>query len=188
MNRVLDLELREGYKYRLSKEVFKHPNLSISSVRLLIVLSTKKGLTVEGMNRNTKLWIIGSKNEYSTIQSLSDELVELGLINANGAGLDLKKDFIKFNDISEIESCRNLRQIFTQSLKYWTTKNEIKIDIDIFKGLFGETTRLINRNLKSARCEYPWIEKHNKIVLFKHTDDKPFKRPKKLKLINQLEG
>lgn len=147
----LELEL-ENNNYFLSKEVFEHPDLSIAEVRLLLVISTKKDLTLNKMDKNTKLWICKSCKYYSSLSKMEANLISKGLIKVDGTGKQLlaEGNFLLITDLSIIDNSKSVRQLFINSIDIWHTKREkVIVKVETFKGLFGDTVKLINHNIKA---------------------------------------
>lgn len=152
MTKELKLEVGKIY---LSKEVFNNPELTIVEVRLLALLSSVGGLTLDEMDSNTKLWLCsGSKNNYSKLRTMNENLKSLGLINKDGTGKTLGSEgnYISFNNTNEIDSCKNIRQLFVKCcLDKWDTRHSNAIiSKEMFHGLFGETTKRITENWNRA--------------------------------------
>lgn len=162
--RKLELDIL-GENYYLSKEVFKH-DLSIAEVRLLVVLSSVKNITLSDLNHEQKMWISGSYREYSKLSGYEKHLIELNLIDKDGTGLELEKDFIIYRNTDILDNCKNIRQLFLSSLQLWYKGNDVIISEELFKTLFGSA---INKNWKRT-CEQlnivcSWEKKNNNIYI-----------------------
>lgn len=171
MRQILDLDLKEEV-YFLPKDMIEYPELTILEVRLLLVLSTKNGLTVDSMDCNTKMWVVNSNNyTVKKLKELEESLINKMLINADGTGLELKANGLLFfiiHDIEKIESCKNFRQVIFNVFNSWFASNII-LSVSTFKGIFGDIPKIINKNLKRTAEQtgynYTWVEKHNKIYI-----------------------
>lgn len=177
MIRDLDLELVRD-EYYIPKKAFDYPELSIMEIRLLVVLSTKKNIDISVMNYNTKMWICKDSRHYNKMKDMVNKLIEKGLLDENGRGLDFKKNKIKYiiyRDLSYFES-KSIRQLFFKSICIWNSKySEAIISTDTFYGLFGKSKMIINKNWKnvekSTGLSYCWIEKNNKVYINKEKRD-----------------
>lgn len=167
--RELNLETFKGDCF-LSKEAFKH-DLTIAEIRLLVVLTSTYKKKLDDLNYDQKLWIAGSKSVYSKLKSYEDNLIKLCLINSDGTGLKLERDYIIYKDADIIVKCKNMRQLFLSSLNLWHKKGKVIISEDMFYNLFGKTTSRINENWKRT-CDQlgvscTWTEKNNNIYIEK---------------------
>lgn len=158
-----------GENYYLSKEVFKH-DLSIAEVRLLLVLSSVSNTTLSDLNYEQKMWIANSKSRYASLKEYEKNLISLGLLNQDGTGLTLVKDFIIYRGTDILDNCKNTRQLFLSSLHLWYKKgNDVIISEELFKTMFGDTIKTINKNWKRT-CEQlnivcSWEKKNNNIYI-----------------------
>lgn len=157
--------------YFLSKDVFKY-GLSIVDIRVLLLLSTKKGLTVKTLNHKCKTWCV-KKNNYSNhiFKEIEKRLIKTGLITYEGFGLDLKKDYLIFKDLEVFHRCKTEKQLFIESIFIWNKKHkDIILSEDLFKLMFPNR-RAFNRACEGVGCNFTYIEKQNKVYIHKVEDD-----------------
>lgn len=137
-------------KFYIPKDLFNY-DLSVSEIRLLILLSstqiTNKGedLTVDSLSSDLKTFI--DHNNYNKIPSYAERLKEFGLINENGTGKRLEKDYVLFDKLPMFKNIRQLFMLCCQNNK-WDRRGRILITINMFKNMFGEKTKRINEAWK----------------------------------------
>ena len=154
----------------LNKEVFDY-DLTMVEVRLLMVLSSNKGLSVKDLSKAEKLEIVGSARNYKLIPTMIEKLVELNLLDEEGKGKEIGKEFVIINGLNEVKDIKNLRQLFLFSLPRWyKNKKQTIITIDRFENLFGNNKRDINRYWKNTNEQlnknYTYKVEKNKVVIY----------------------
>jgi len=127
-----------GEKYRgkevklyLSKKVFDYKELKPNDIRLLIVLSTLKGNRVEDMKHFKNLlipWITKQPQSKSSkiLNNSLIKLIERNLVDKEGRGLDLKKNYIIFTEkeYELLNEFNSVGQLFMISARIWN-RNKI---------------------------------------------------------------
>lgn len=165
-----DLGLEKG-NYFLSKYAFNY-DLSICDIRVLLLLSSKEGITINSFDHRCKRWCY-KKNSYtnSIFKESERKLIEFGLINKDGTGLNLEKDYIIFRSIEEVTNCKTIKQIFILALKYWNTKHKNAIiSTSVFYKIFPNK-RAFQRACESVGLLFSYTEKYNKIFVFREKVD-----------------
>lgn len=167
--RELNLETFKGDCF-LSKDAFKY-DLSIVEIRLLLVLTSTYKKNLSNLSHGNKMWVSGSYREYSKLNDYEAHLIELGLLNEDGTGIKLEKDYLIYKDIDIISKCKNIRQLFLSSLNLWHKKGKVIVSQEFFQNLFGNDKKTINKNWKRT-CDQlgvscTWTEKNNNIYIEK---------------------
>lgn len=152
-------------KIYLSKDVFKNPELSISEVRLLALLTSIDSITLDDISSDLKLWICKDRNKYNLLKDMEKKLISLNLLNKNGTGISLSSsgNYIVINDSESIYKCKSIRQLFVLCLEKWDVRyNSPIVSKELFKGIFGESLKEINKNWKRTisqmNLNYEWVE------------------------------
>lgn len=130
------------------KEIFDYSELTYSEVKLLIFLTTKNISWCE-LTRDEKKFIVGGKKSFDTIPVMIENLKSKQLLDGDGMGICLKnnkKSFVKIPFL-KLKDCKSLRQLFILYCVLNPT-GIIYMNVDKFKELFGNETRLINQNWK----------------------------------------
>lgn len=154
--------------YYLTKNAFDY-DLNIVDLRLLLVLTSVYKTTIDELNYDQKMWIANSKSRYSKLSESEKKLINFGLIDKDGTGLKLENNYIIYKNLDIFDICKNIRQVFICSLKFWHKKGKIIVSETTFKMLFGDTLKMINKNWKRT-CEQlniscSWEKKNNNIYI-----------------------
>lgn len=164
---ILELNTMRG-NYFLSKSIFKY-DLKIAEIRLLLVLTSTYKNNLDKLTCEQKKWISASRREYVKLKEYEKHLIKLGLLNEDGTGIKLDKDYLIYRDISTFNICKNIRQLFVLSLKVWHKQGKVIISEDMFQSLFGKSIYRINENWKRT-CDQlniscSWEKKNNNIYI-----------------------
>ena len=154
----------------LNKEVFDY-DLTMAEVRLLMVLSSNKGVSVKDLSKAEKLEIVGSARNYKLIPTMVEKLVELNLLDEEGKGKEIGKEFVIINGLEEIKDIKNLRQLFLFSVSRWyKNKKQTIITVGRFENLFGDNKRDINKYWKRTNEQlnknYTYKIEKNRVVIY----------------------
>ena len=154
----------------LNKEVFDY-DLTMAEVRLLMVLSSNKGLSVKDLSKAEKLEIVSNSRNYKLIPTMIEKLVELNLLDENGVGKEIGKEFVIINGLEEVKNIKNLRQLFLFSVHRWyKNRKQTIITISRFENLFGDNKRDINKYWKRTNeqldKDYAYKIEKNKVVIY----------------------
>lgn len=126
--------------------------LSISDIRLLLVLSSTSDVCVHDLNCPVKKWVFYHSNYSTKVFSDSENrLIENGFLNEFGCGINLienKIPFLMYEDQSLFDKAKNKRQLFFLSAKRWFKGKQIILSETNFYSLFGDTKGVINKNWK----------------------------------------
>lgn len=160
-----DLGLTQNH-YFLHKDIFYH-KLSIVEIRVLLLLSTKKEITIRDLDSKAKMWCVRKSNyRNSDFDNIEKNLIECKLLNEDGTGLLLEKNFIIFRDLELFDKCKTIKQLFVASLNLWTKNHSnIIVSIKMFKALFPNKRAFV-RACKSLDYDFSYQEKQNKIYIF----------------------
>ena len=158
----------------LNKEVFDY-DLTMVEVRLLMVLSSNKGLSINDLSKAEKLEIVSNSRNYKLIPTMIEKLIELNLLDEEGKGKEIGKEFVIVNGLEEVKDIKNLRQLFLFSLPRWyKNRKQTIITVDRFENLFGNNKRDINRYWKNTNEQlnknYTYKIEKNKVVIYNVTN------------------
>ena len=156
-------------KFYLNKEVFGAENITMVHVRLLVILTSYKGITLDKLTREQKLWVVRNASKYSTLPQINQDLINSGLLCDNGKGTSVKGNYITFDSLEEIKSIKNLRQLFILSINKWHKNSQVFITKEVFGKLFGTQLKRANENWNNTNSqlgtEYAWKEVNNSIII-----------------------
>lgn len=155
------------FKEYILKDIFLH-ELKIYEVRLCIFL-TSKMTTLSDMTYEDKMWVCGSKREYAKLKEAEQHLINLGLLNKDGTGLQLDgREFIQNKNINVVDS-KTQRELFLRCLKYWYKgKNIVYVKKEYIYAMLGKSTGRINENIKRVKSSIGLeinIEKKNSMYI-----------------------
>jgi len=203
---------KEGeVKLYLSKDVFNHKDLKATDIRLLIVLSSIKGTTVEQLRKYGNIlvpWITRqsmNNSKMSLYKSLT-KLQEKGLVDKEGYGLDLKKNYILFTEkqYELLNNFKTIRQLFMISARIWNRNQTNQIVnvkyLDIYlpsnrrTEYFNSTIKALGFDSKSYgyfldgntfKKNLDGCTKNEKMVIL--AQHKGYEEPKKKEVCNCME-
>lgn len=141
-----------SFKVQIPRTIFLH-NLNINEIRLCVLLTSKKELSLSTLNFDEKLYVVGGKHSnLKYINEYGEKLKRIGLITEDGYGVSLRKNNIPSYNLNPIDfyNSKSIKEVFGLCARVWKGKKTTsfaQITEEELENLF--TKKYLKRNLKN---------------------------------------
>lgn len=141
-----------SFKIQVPRTIFLY-NLNINEIRLCVLLTSKKELSLSTLSFDEKLYVVGGKHSnIKCINEYGENLKQIGLITEEGYGISLKKNNIPSYTLNPIDfyNSKSIKEVFGLCARVWKGKRTTgfaQITEEELENLF--TKKYLKRNLRN---------------------------------------